>query len=85
MHPMHGTLANAAEQTFEIHFARALPLDAREEVIMRLQHQRGIGSAWFDPADPSQLTVQADPAHFSSATLRDFIRGLWVHARLLDE
>ncbi len=85
MHPTHSTVANAAVQKFEIHFARALPLDAREDVIVRLQHQRGIASAWFDPTDPARLTVQADPAHFSSATLRDFIRGLWVHPYLLDD
>lgn len=69
-------------QTFEVRFARALGLDAREEVVLRLHHQRGIFNAWFDPTDPTLLLVRGDPAHFSSVTLRDFIRRLWVHAEL---
>ena len=74
-----------ARQTFEIRFAQALSLDAREEVVLRLQHQRGISGAVFDPDDPTRLSVHADPACFSAATLRDFIRGLWVGAELADD
>lgn len=72
------------ERALEVHFAEALNLDRREEIVLRLQHQRGIAGAWFDPRDPTRLLVQADPAHFSALTLRDFIRRLWVGARVLD-
>lgn len=69
-------------QEFEIRFAEVLPLDGREEVILRLQHQTGVHGAVFDPGDLSRLRVRADRTHFSSATLKDFISGLWVGARL---
>ena len=75
----------SGEQTFEIRFAEPLPLDGREEVALRLHHQRGVFGAVFDPADPTRLTVRADPASFSAMTLRDFIRGLWVSAQVLDD
>ena len=73
------------EQAFEIRFAQPLPLDEREEVALRLHHQRGVAGAVFDPSDPTRLTVRADPASFSAVTLRDFIRGLWVGAQVLDD
>lgn len=69
-------------QSFEIRFVEALPLDGREEVVLRLHHQRGVHSAWFDPEDPKRLLVRADPAHFSALTLQDFVRRLWVGAKL---
>ena len=78
--PRRGT-----EQAFAIRFAQPLPLDGREEVVLRLHHQRGVTGAAFDPVDPTRLTVRADPATFSAVTLRDFIRGLWVGAQVLDD
>lgn len=80
----HPQAAPSAEQIFEIRFAEALPLDGREEVVLRLKHQRGVSSAVFDAADPTLLRVRADPARFSAATLRDFVARLWVGARLRD-
>lgn len=73
------------EQAFEIRFAQSLPLDGREEVALRLHHQRGVTGAVFDPEDHTRLTVHADPTSFSAVTLRDFIRGLWVGAQVLDD
>lgn len=72
----------ATPQWTEIRFAEALSLDAREEVVIRLQHQTGVHSAVFDPNDPTRLRVQFDPGRFSTATLRDFIEGLWLEVRL---
>lgn len=74
-----------AERIFELHFAQALSLDGREEVVLRLQHQRGVAGAWFDPDVPTRLLVRADPAYFSPLTLKDFVRRLWVGAKVLDQ
>ncbi len=74
-----------AAHLFEMHFEQALTLDRREEVVLRLQHQRGVVRAWFDPLNPTRLLVQADPVYFSALTLRDFVRRLWVGTRVLDD
>lgn len=69
-------------QTFEVRFAEALDLDRREEVVLRLCHQRGVRDAWFDAADATRLLVHADPGRFSAVTLRDFVLGLRLGARI---
>lgn len=81
----HYSVPGAVRHTFEIRFAQVLPLDAREEVVLRLLHQRGISGAVFVSDDPTRLSVHADPTCFSAVTLRDFIRGLWVGAELADD
>lgn len=69
---------------FELRLAEALDLDRREEIVLRLCHQRGVQDVWFDAEDTTRLLVRADPASFSALTLRDFVHRLGVGARVCD-
>ncbi len=74
-------MAQPIEQVVEI--VQDLDVDARQELVEKLEHQRGILAAWFPDEPPGHLlTVRYDPEYFSPATLLGFIGEHRVRGRL---
>jgi len=56
--------------------------DERQTLVMKLEWERGLHHAVFEPNDPHRLRIDYDPAHFSELTLLDTVRGHGWRAEL---
>lgn len=54
----------------------------RQELVLKLEHERGIVCAYYPSVTPHVMVLEYDPERFSAATLLDLIREHGVHARM---
>ncbi len=67
----------------EILILEDLSLSQRSMLIAKLDHERGIIQAWFDPENHHHLIVEYGRDHFSHLTLLDFIKLHGFHGKIV--
>lgn len=66
----------------KVRIADELDESQRQELVLKLEHERGIRCVYYPSDTPHVLVLEYDPAQFSSATLLDLLQMHGVHARL---
>jgi len=67
------------EERVEINIQEDMDVSQRSWLITKIEHEKGIVSAWFEDGDHHHLTVHYDINHFSHVTLLDLIKRLGFH------
>ena len=73
------------QEQAEIYIQQDLDVSQRSWLVAKLEHKRGIISAWFKGGDHHRLTVHYDHGHFSHVTLLDTIKEHGFHGEIVSE
>ncbi len=76
-------MSNEQEQV-EIYIQEELNVSQRSWLVAKLEHERGIISAWFVGGDHHRLTVHYERNYFSHVTLLDTIKRQGFHGKIVD-
>ncbi|MFP3874512.1 MAG: hypothetical protein ACLFQT_09795 [Thiohalophilus sp.] len=71
-----------AEEKVEVYIREDMDVARRGWLVMKLEHEQGIVSAWFADGNHHHLTVHYEREHFSHLTLLDAIKQLGFHGEL---
>ena len=67
------------QEKVEVYIQEDVDESQRSWLVAKLEHERGIISAWFEGGDHHRLTVHYERNHFSHVTLLDTIKELGFH------
>jgi len=72
----------AGAERVKVRITEDLDTSQRQELVLKLEHERGIGCVYYPSTTPHVLVLEYDPERFSAATLLDLLHEHGVHARL---
>jgi len=73
------------EVQVEIKIQEDMDVSQRSWLVAKLEHIKGIISAWFDSEDHHRLTVHYERDHFSHLTLLDTIKEHGFHGKIVGD
>jgi len=71
------------EERIEISIQEDMDVSQYSWLETKLEHEKGIVSAWFEGGDHHHLIVHYDINHFSHITLLDAIKRLGFHGEIV--
>lgn len=71
------------QEKVEINIQESMDVSQRSWLVTKLEHERGIISAWFEGADHHRLTIHYEHERFSHVTLLDTIKVKGFHGKIV--